>query len=121
MVSTLLGVNDLPAVRDGQRGVAFNGCPLDDLHQAFWPGLRSIIPDDLVTTLAGLKSLFHQRRHARCLVFSDKVLISPHFFCRATSRRLQVSIQKHLNTGRDKAARVHRNPDYRRVGPFIEK
>ena len=63
MVSTLFGVNDLPAVRDGQRGVAFNGCPLDDLHQAFWPGLRSIIPDDLVTMLAGLKSLFHQCRH----------------------------------------------------------
>jgi hypothetical protein len=91
MVSTLFGVNDLPAVRDGQRGVAFNGCPLDDLHQAFWPGLRSIIPDDLVTMLAGLKSLFHQCkslfhqcRHARCLVFSgDKVFsfLSRQLFC----------------------------------------
>ena len=67
MVSTLFGVNDLPAVRDGQRGVAFNGCPLDDLHQAFWPGLRSIIPDDLVTMLADLKPLFHQRRHGSLL------------------------------------------------------
>ena len=44
----------------------------------------SIIPDDLVTMLAGLKSLFHQCRHARCLVFSgDKVFsfLSRQLFC----------------------------------------